>query len=136
MSIGCWCFSLTDKLTSSELVEKTFVYITSLTRECRKALTMKFEREHKGISFDSVEAVMRREVESWFTMRDKNVRLSYMKSMIGKSGEILVIYSGATNDAHFKIQINGLFTLVGSSSKASSYLKSLNLNVDKRDFMK
>jgi len=123
-------------LTGSELVEKTFVYITALTKECRKALTIKFEREHKGIPFDSIEAVMRREVESWFTMRDRNVKLSYTKSMIGRPGEILIIYSGATKDARFKIHLNGLFTLVGSSidSTASSYLKSLNMHVDKRDF--
>ena len=127
---------MTDKLAGSVLVERAFVYITALARECRKALTMKFEREHRGIPFDSIEAVMRREVESWFAMRDRNVKLNYTQSTTGKSGEILVIYSGATKDARFKIQINGLFTLVDSSSKASSYLKSLNLNVDKRDFMK
>ena len=125
---------MTDKLTGSELVEKTFIYITALTRECRKALTVKFEREHKGIPFDSIEAVTRREVESWFAMRDRNVKLSYTKSMTGRPGEILVIYSGATKDARFKIHLSGLFTLVGSSSEASSYLKSLNLHVDKRDF--
>ncbi|MFH0896823.1 MAG: hypothetical protein V1850_02085 [Candidatus Bathyarchaeota archaeon] len=126
--------SLTDKLTASELVEKAFVYITSLTRECRKALTAKFEREYKGLPLDSVEAVMRKEVESWFTMRDRNIKLSYTNTVIGKSDEILVVYSGATKDAHFKISVNGLFTLVGSSSKASSYLKNLNVNTDKRDF--
>lgn len=127
---------MTDKLAGSVLVERAFVYITALARECRKTLTMKFEREHKGIPFDSVDAVMRGEVEAWFTMRDRNVKLTHTKSTTGKSGEIQIIYSGATKGAHFKIQINGLFTLVGSSSKASSYLKSLSLNVDKRDFMK
>jgi len=127
---------LTDKLAGSDLVEKAFVYITTLTRECRKALTMKFEREHKGIPFDSIEAVMRREIESWFNKRDRNIKLSYTESMIGRPGEILVIYSGATKDAHFKIHVNGLFTLVGSSNKASTYLKSLNLHTDKKDFTK
>ncbi len=125
---------MTDKLTNSKAVEKTFVYITELAKECRKALTAKFEREHKGIPFDSVDAVMRKEVESWFTIRDVNVKLSYTKSVIGRLGEILITYSGATKDARFKINVNGLFTLIGSSSKASSYLKSLNLQVDKRDF--
>jgi len=125
---------LTDKLTASKLVERTFVYIDSLTRECRKAMTIKFEHEHKGIPFDSMEAVMRKEVESWFTMRDRNVKLCYTKSMIVRPGEILIIYSGATRDARFKIHVSGLFTIAGSSSTASSYLKSLSLHVDKRDF--
>jgi len=127
---------LTDKLTGSDLVEKTFVYIASLTRECRKALTMKFEREHKGIPFDSAEAVMRREVESWFTTRDRKIKLNYAQSATGKSGEISIVFLGETKDAHFKINVDGLFTLVGSSGKVPSYLKSLNLSVDKRDFRK
>jgi len=123
-------------LTGSAIVEKTFAYITGLTRECRKVVTLNFEREHKGIPFDSAEAVMTREVESWFATRDRNIKLDYIKSTGGRSGQISFAYSGATKDARFKIQINGLFTLVDSSSKATSYLKSLNLNVDKRDFMK
>jgi hypothetical protein len=125
---------LTDKLTSPELVEKAFGYISVLTKECRKALTIKFEREHKGIPFNSVEAIIRKEVEAYFTTRDRNVKLSYTNSSVVRPGEILVTYSGATKDAHFKMYVNGLFTLGSSSNVASSYLKSLNLNVDKRDF--
>ena len=125
---------MTDKLTSPELVEKAFGYISVLTKECRKALTIKFEREHKGIPFNSVEAIIRKEVESYFTTRDRNVKLSYTNSSVVRPGEILVTYSGATKDAHFKMHVNGLFTLGGSSSVAPSYMKSLNLNVDKRDF--
>lgn len=127
---------MTDKLAGSALIEKTFVYISTLVRECRKALTMKFEHEHKGIPLNSVEDVIRKEVEFWFRMRDKNIKLSYSKSMIGKSGEILVTYSGAMKDVNFKIQINALFTLVDSPNKASTYLKNLNVNIDKRDFTK
>ena len=127
---------MTDKLISSVLVEKAFVYITSLTRECRKALVIKFESKYKGIPFDSVDAVLRREVESWFTKRDKNVKLSYIKSVVRASGEILVTYSGVTKNDQFNIQVNGIFTLADSSANASSYLKNLNFNVDKRDFMK
>jgi len=127
---------LTDKLTGSAIVEKTFTYITGLTRECRKAVTLNFEREHKGIPFDSAEAVMAREVESWFVTRDRNIKLDYIKSTGGRSGQVSFAYSGATKDAHFKIYVDSLFTLVGSSDKASAYLKSLNLRVDKRDFTK
>jgi UTP:GlnB (protein PII) uridylyltransferase len=77
---------------------------------------------------------MRQEIESWFSKRDKNIRLSHDKSLNGRPGEILVIYSAATKDAHFKIHVDGLFTLAGSSDSAPSYLKSLDLRVDKRDF--
>ena len=127
---------MTDKLTGSDLVEKAFVYITSLARECRKALTMKFEREYKGIPLDSVESVLKREVESWFAARDKKIKLTYAKGVIGRSGEVNVVFLGAAKDAHFKINVVCLFTLAGSSGNASSYLKSLNLNTDKREFTK
>lgn len=95
---------------------------------------MKFEHEHKGVPFDSLEAIVKREVESWFAMRDRNVKMSYSKSLIVKPGEMLVTYTGATKDARFKIDFDGVFTLVSSSGQQSSYLKSLNVRVDKRDF--
>ena len=127
---------MTDKLTGSELVEKTFAYVTILTRECRKALTTSFEHERKGISIDSLETVMRQEIESWFAMRDRNINLSHVKTTSGRQGEILFVYSGETKDTHFKIYVDSLFTVVSSSGKTSAYLKSLNVRADKRDFMK
>jgi len=125
---------LTDVLSGSRLVEKAFVYLTSVTKECRKALTEQFEQEHKGIPFGSVEEVMRQGVESWFAKRDPNIKLSHETSLNGRPGEILVTYSGSTKGVHFKLHVDGIFTLAGSSSEASSYLKNLNVHVDKRDF--
>jgi lysine/ornithine N-monooxygenase len=125
---------LTDTSSGAKLVERTFVYLSSVTKECRKAVSENFEQAHKGIPFDSVDKVMRQEIESWFSKRDKNIRLSHDRSLRGRPGEILVTYSGATKDAHFKIHVDGVFTLAGSSNNAPSYLKSLDLHVDKRDF--
>ena len=125
---------MTDKLKAPELVEKAFVYITGLSRECRKALTVKFEREYKGIPFDSVEATTRKELEAWFAMRDRNIKLNYNQTLKSRPGEISVVYNGATRDVHFKIQVDELFTLADTSSKAPSYIKGLNVNIDKRDF--
>lgn len=125
---------MTDTLSSRKLVEKTFVYLTALTKERRKALTAQFEHEHKGIPFESVETVMRQAIESWFAKRDKNMTISHDKSLSGRPGEIFVTFSGVTKDVHFKIHVDSLFTLAGSSNNAPSYLKSLNLYVDKRDF--
>lgn len=127
---------MTDTLPSRELVEKAFVYLTTLTKECRKALTAQYEHEHKGIPFDSTETIMRQDIESWFAKRDKNITIKHDKSLSGRPGEILMIYSGATKGAHFKIHVDSLFTLVGSSINAPSYLRNLNLYVDKRDFKK
>ena len=127
---------MTDKLTGSRLVEKAFVYMGGLVKDCRAAVTSSFMGEHRGLPFDSVEAVLKQEIESWFAARDKNIRLSLTKSVIGRPGEVLITYLGATKDAHFNVYVGGLFTLVDSSDKTSpsSYLKSLSVSVDKRDF--
>jgi UTP:GlnB (protein PII) uridylyltransferase len=127
---------LTDAPSGRELVEKAFVYMTNLSKECRKGLTSKFEQEHKGIPLGLVEPTIRKEVESWFAERDKNIAVRHEKSDRGRPGEVLMTYSAASKDAHFKFRIDAQFTLAGSSEKAPAYLKALNVNVDKRDFTK
>jgi len=127
---------LTDAPSGRQQVEKTFVYMTNLSKECRKALSSKFEQEHKGVPFESVEPTMQKEVEAWFADRDKNISVKHEKSDKGRPGEILITYSGASKDAHFKFRIDAQFTVAGGSEKAPAYLKVLNVNVDKRDFTK
>jgi len=127
---------LTDTPSGRQLVEKTFVYMTTLSRECRKALTSKFEQAHKGLPFESVEPVMRKEIESWFAERDRNIILNHERSDRGRPGEVLMTYSGKSKDAHFKFSVDAQFTVAGSSENAPAYLKALNVNVDKRDFTK
>ena len=125
---------MTDVKSGPQLVEKAFAYMTNLSRECRKALTAKFGQEYKGIPFDSVEPTMCKEVESWFAERDKNISIKHEKSSSGKPGEVLVTYSGNNKDAHFKFQVDGVFTLAGGSPTSPAYVKNINVTVDKRDF--
>lgn len=125
---------MTDVKSGPELVAKAFIYITNLSKECRKALTAKFGQAYKGISFDSLEPTMRKEIESWFAERDRNISIKYEKSSTGKLGEILMTYAGTTKGAHFRFHVDGLFTVAGASSNAPSYVKNINVTVDKRDF--
>ena len=127
---------MTDAPSRREMVEKAFIYMSNLSRECRKALTSKFERQHKGIPFESVEPSMRKEVEAWFAGRDRNITVKHEKSEKGRPGEILLTYSGASKDAHFKFSVDAQFTLAGSAANAPAYLKAINVNVDKRNFTK
>lgn len=127
---------MTDAPTGRELVEKTFIYMTNLARECRKSLTASFQQSHKGIPFDSVEPTLRTEIETWFVNRDKNIRIKLENTGKGRPGELTLTYSGATKDAHFQFQVAALFTLGGSSDNAPAYLKTVNVNLDKRDFTK
>jgi len=117
------------------LIEKTFVYVTTLGRECRKALSSHFEK-NKGIPFDNIEPMMRKEIESWFAGRDKNISVKFEKSSGGRPGEVQMTYSGSSKGAHFKFTVDAIFSLAGQTANSPSYLKGVNVNVDKRDFLK
>ena len=127
---------MTDAPTGRELVEKTFAYMGNLAKECRKTLTANFQQSHKGMPFNSVEPTMRKEVETWFAGRDKNITIKHESSSRGRPGELTLAYSAATKDVHFKFQVNATFTLAGSSESSPAYMKAINVNVDKRDFSK
>ena len=98
-------------------------------------MTSSFEK-NKGIPFDTVEPTMRKEIESWFAGRDKNISVKFEKSVGGRPGEIQITYSGSSKGAHFKFTVDALFSLAGQTANSPSYLKNVNVNVDKRDFMK
>jgi lysine/ornithine N-monooxygenase len=125
---------MTDTKSGSELVEKAFAYLTNLSKECRKALTAKFGQAYKGVAFDSLEPTIRKEIEFWFATRDRNISIKHEKSSTGKLGEVMLTYAGANKDVHFKLHVDGLFAVTGVSSSAPSYVKSINVTVDKRDF--
>jgi hypothetical protein len=125
---------VTDIKSAPELVDKAFVYMTNLSRECRKAITAKFGAEYRGISFDKVEPSMRKEIESWFAERDRNITIKHERSSPGKPGELMMTYSGANKDAHFKFHVDGQFVITGAGADAASYIKNINVTVDKREF--
>lgn len=127
---------MTDKLKVAKRVEKAFVYISGLTKECRKFLTTTFERDYKGLPFDAVEPTIRKEVDSWFSIRDRHIEVHHDASVLGKRGELFITYLGSTKEMGFKMHITSVFTVAGSSRKSPTYLKSLNLSVNKKDFEK
>jgi len=127
---------MTDTPSGRELIEKTFVYMTALAKECRKGVTASFEQRHKGVSFDQVEPNLRMEISAWFKDRDRNLKIQHEKSITGRPGEIMMTYVGTSKDAHFKFHVDTVFTLAGSAPASPSYLKSMNVYVDKRDFTK
>ena len=127
---------MTDTPSGRELVEKAFGYMTALSKECRKGVVTSFEQQYKGLSFDVVPATLRKEIELWFSGRDRNLKIQHEKSLTGRPGELVMTYVGSNRDARFKFHVDSLFTLAGSALNSPSYLKSMNVYVDKRDFMK
>jgi len=127
---------MTDTPSGRVLVEKAFVYMTALAKECRKGVSTSFEQHHKGLSFDQVETTLRKEITSWFMERDRNLKVQHEKSATGRPGEIMMTYAGTSKDARFKFHVDSVFTLAGSTLTSPSYMKSMNVYVDKREFTK
>jgi len=127
---------VTDTPSGRELIEKAFVYMTAISKECRKGLAASFEQHHKGLSFDQVESTLRAEISAWFKERDRNLKIQHERSVTGRPGEIMMTYIGANKDARFKFHVDSVFTLAGSAAASPSYLKSMNVYVDKREFTK
>lgn len=77
---------MTDVKSGPELVEKAFVYMTNISRECRKILTAKFGQTYRGMPFESIEPAMRKEIESWFGELTRTSPSSTRRPTLGNRG--------------------------------------------------
>ena len=125
---------LTDPSSGKEAVQKTFVYVDSVGKECRKALTVDFNQSHKGARFDTVSPILRQSVLDWFARRDKNLKLVHESTDDAKLGEVRMLFQGEAKRVRFKIRFDASFTITGQSRDSQCFLKTVNVSVDPRDF--
>ncbi len=125
---------MTDTLSGRAIVQKTFVYVDSLGKECRKALTADFNKSHKGARFDTISQLLRQGVLDWFARRDRNLSLVHGSTDDGKLGEVRMLFQGEAKRVSFKIRFDASFTISGQSRDSQCFLKGVNVSVDPRDF--
>jgi len=125
---------LTDTLSGKSMVQKTFVYVDSVGKECRKALTVDFGQSHKGVRFDAVSQLLRQAVLDWFARRDRNLKLVHESTDDRRLGEVRIVFQGEAGKVHFRIRFDASFTLAGQLRDSQCFLKGVNVSVDSRDF--
>ena len=125
---------MTDAETGKELVARTYGYIENVSKESRKALTAEFNQNHKGIPFNSVPEILKKNTIDWFLRRDKTLKLSHENTSLGKLGEVRMIFQGETKRVRFKVHLNAFFTVSGQSEGSPSFLRDINFTVDPREF--
>ena len=125
---------MTDALNRKQDVQRILDYIESVAKESRKALTIEFNQQHKGVAFSKVPQILQSSLLSWFTKRDKNLKLEYEASSSGKPGEVRTVFVGETKQVRFKIHADAMFALSGGGPDSPSYLRELNVSVDRRAF--
>ena len=123
---------MTDPLTGKEDIQRILDYTESVAKESRKALTLEFNQNHKGIPFETASQVLRTSLIDWFLKRDKNLRITYESGNVTRIGEVRTVFLGETKKVRFKIHADATFTVTGGSPASPCYLKELIVAVDKR----
>lgn len=125
---------MTDALNKKEDVQRILDYVEAVAKESRKALTVEFNQQHKGLAFSRVAQILQSSLIQWFSKRDKNLKLTYELSNSAKPGEVRTVFVGETKRVRFKLHADALFTLSGTGPESPSYLRELNVSVDRRAF--
>ncbi len=125
---------MTDALNRKKDVERILDYAESVAKESRRALTAEFNQQHKGIPFSKASQVLQDSLLAWFSKRDKNLKLVAEQSNSEKPGELRAVFVGESKKVRFKLHADATFALAGSAADSPSYLKELNVSVDKRAF--
>ncbi len=125
---------MTDAPNRREDVQRILDYAEAVAKESRKALTVEFNQQHKGVPFTKASEILKDSLLEWFGKRDKNLKLTYEQSSSGKPGEVRAVFVGESKRVRFKVHADAVFTLAGGAAESPSYLKELNITVDKRAF--
>jgi|SRR5919108_4182290 hypothetical protein len=125
---------MTDAPNRKEDVQRILDYAESVAKESRKALTAEFNQQHKGIPFNEASKKLHDSLLAWFSKRDKNLVIKYEETNSSKPGELRAVFVGETKRVRFKLHADAKFTLAGGGSEARSYLKELNVTIDRRAF--
>ncbi|SRR6266540_2550314 len=125
---------MTDAPNRKEDVQRILDYADAVAKESRKALTAEFSQQHKGIPFSRAQQVLKESLLAWFGRRDKNLKVTCEEMNSAKPGEVRAVFVGETKKVRFKLHADATFTLAGGAVESPSYLKELNVTVDRRAF--
>jgi hypothetical protein len=123
---------MTDKLAGKDDSQRLLGYVESVAKESRKALTLEFNEKHKGIPFNTASQILRDSLIAWFGRRDKNLRIKAESATSAKLGEVRAVFAGETKSVHFKVRADATFSVAGGLADSPSYLKELNVSIDRK----
>ena len=124
---------MTDQLTAKHLVEKTYLYLDRLTKECRRDIMDDLSKERPANANELARVVSNAMLE-WFGRRDRYIRIMFDPRMVRDTPEpgIMMTFTGENKDTAFKFTSHITYYMAGNVC----YTKNISINVDKRDFNK
>lgn len=122
---------MTDILSAKELVEKAYLYVDRLTKECRKDVMDDLSKARPANANELARTVSNAILE-WFNRRDRYIRIMFDPRTVKDTSEpgILMPFTGESKDAAFKFSSHITYYIAGNVC----YVKNLGIDVDKRDF--
>jgi hypothetical protein len=123
---------LTDQLSGKEDAQRIIGYAESIAKESRKALTQEFAQKFKGVPISTVPKLLQESLLSWFSRRDKNVRVTLGSVNTSMPGEVRAVFNGEAKGVQFLIHADAKFTMTGSSPDSPCYFKELIVSVSKK----
>ncbi len=126
---------MTDPQSAKELVEKAYIYIDRLTKECKKSLMPKFISEKRTGSIDELIQYSAHEVEAWFWARDRGLGLKANSALAkkGPRGDFHVILSGKNKDAKFELNFD-VDTVPNATTPDAYLIRNFNISAEKSKF--
>jgi len=123
---------LTDQLSGKQDAQRIIGYAESIAKESRKALTQEFSQKLKGVPMNTVPKILQESLLSWFSRRDKNVKVSFGFANNSRPGEVRAVFNGEAKNVQFLIHADAMFTMTGSSPDSPCYFKELIVSVSKK----
>jgi len=129
---------MTDPLSAKELVEKTYLYVDRVVKECRKGFIPQILAQKKPLTQSEMGPYLGKTLEDWFTKRDKllNIKWQPQSVRLGSKNDIHLIFSGKNKDAAFTLSCDAEYLPVEDPQTGEKrfYLKSIMLNAERSNF--
>lgn len=129
---------MTDPLSAKELVEKTYMYVDRVVKECRKNLLPQILSQKKPLKESEIGAYLGRTLEEWFAKRDKllNIRWQQQSVKLGSKNDIHLTLEGRNRDAVFTLNCDAEYLPITDphTGEKKFYLKSVNITAERSNF--
>lgn len=129
---------MTDPLSAKELVEKAYLYVDRVVKECRKTLVQQILAQKKPLSQNEIGPYLGRTIEEWFAKRDRllNVKWDPKSVRLGIKNDVHMVFNGRNRDAVFTINCDAEYVQVEDPNTGQKrlYLKAVNITAERSNF--
>jgi len=131
---------MTDPLSAKELLERSYLYVDRVLKECKKNYIPALLSQKKQLDEKELSEYLGISLEEWFGKRDKllNIKWQRQSIKIGPKNDVHLVFAGKSKDAKFTFNCDAeVFPVTDQSTgKKRYFIKSTNLSTDRSRFVR